>query len=706
MAGGISLYKLITSEFRDFLFVNTVPMMRTISHQIENVITVHRLPVDFYAGFQTFSAFLPQQARYEQLARAARRIYVLGLPDVPAPVIPGIEFVPLHPDDALAQEWFLVVNAPYFYSALLTRQLEGTDEASGGRRFEGIWTHDERTVSQAYLMMAQLMGHDYQPIQQRDYRRQNEYVVGISTNLVTRLERTALARARSQRLSTAMTSMAQAVASDRPYADLLDGIVTDLRGHFQARTVTLWQPAEDQEMELVAAAGLPANWRRAAYRRQPITETTLPAAQVLLGHGITSIAHTEQEGAPDPFDPAVRSIVAVPLQARGRLLGALQVTDHRPHAYDDEARAILGALGTQLALALGGVRPDEQGTPPLPARPDELSWAVLDSTLDGVIVLGPDKAIRYVNTAARHLLGLGQEPLGGQPVAALDRTEVAELIAGLDAEAGPHYREVASVRGRRLLLGVAPLHSESAAPAEVSAWVLVLRDLAEALGQGSALAPVATDLMARIEAVSQLVSMLPTLGDLSLPQSQAVIQIDRLTGEMGAMIGQLVVIEQAEAGVGLREPLVLKTLVQEVMAHFTDIALDKSIDLREELPSDLPPLVADRAQVRQAVASLLDNAVKYSPSGATVRLLARAEEGSLTFAVRDTGMGIWLKDMPFLFDRFYRVRSPQVQALPGNGLGLALVKAVAVGHGGHAWAESRVGRGSTFFLKLPLAQPE
>ncbi|MEM7033795.1 MAG: DICT sensory domain-containing protein [Chloroflexota bacterium] len=138
MSNKTSLFNLISTEFTGLLSVNTVDVMNIISHQIEDTVINHKLPVDFFAGFQRYSFLNRQRARYERLARIARRVFVFGIPDDKTPDIPGIEYIPLDASDSLAQEWFLVINTPNFYTALMTREVEGRDVITGGRRFEGF----------------------------------------------------------------------------------------------------------------------------------------------------------------------------------------------------------------------------------------------------------------------------------------------------------------------------------------------------------------------------------------------------------------------------------------------------------------------------------------------------------------------------------------------------------------------------------------
>jgi signal transduction histidine kinase len=104
------------------------------------------------------------------------------------------------------------------------------------------------------------------------------------------------------------------------------------------------------------------------------------------------------------------------------------------------------------------------------------------------------------------------------------------------------------------------------------------------------------------------------------------------------------------------------------------------------------------------VYNLVENAIKYTPKGGEVVVNLLSTPETLTFAIKDSGIGIPQDDMKRLFEKFYRGTNREALAQRGTGLGLAIVKSIAERHGGKVWVESVLGKGSTFFLLIPLTQ--
>lgn len=175
-------------------------------------------------------------------------------------------------------------------------------------------------------------------------------------------------------------------------------------------------------------------------------------------------------------------------------------------------------------------------------------------------------------------------------------------------------------------------------------------------------------------------------------QADVRAQIDELT----TLIGDLVELAREDAPQVIHEPVDLHEVVERSLDRARRRASNVTFDVQ------LQPwtLLGDSSALERAVLNLLDNAVKFSPSGSAVRLhLRQVGDGSAVVEVADAGPGIADADLPHVFERFYR--SSEARTLPGSGLGLAIVKQVAQRHGGTATAGRAPEGGALFTLRLP-----
>jgi two-component system, NarL family, response regulator NreC len=129
-------------------------------------------------------------------------------------------------------------------------------------------------------------------------------------------------------------------------------------------------------------------------------------------------------------------------------------------------------------------------------------------------------------------------------------------------------------------------------------------------------------------------------------------------------------------------------------------AAARDLRLEGSGPPDLPPVRVDAYRIRQVFSNLIENAIKVTPRGGSVRLTAHAGGDEIVFSVRDTGPGISQDQLPKLFERFWQARRDD---RTGAGLGLAIARGIVEAHGGRIWAESEPGAGSTFSFSLPTA---
>jgi len=167
------------------------------------------------------------------------------------------------------------------------------------------------------------------------------------------------------------------------------------------------------------------------------------------------------------------------------------------------------------------------------------------------------------------------------------------------------------------------------------------------------------------------------------------------------MLNTLMDISEAETGaMKLRlEAVNLSALMEDTVELYRYTAEDKEITLRVNSPNDLF-LTVDRNRMRQVLANLLDNAIKYTPSGGRIELEAFRQEQQAVLHIKDTGIGISPEETPRIWDRLYR--ADQSRSQRGLGLGLSLVKAVVQAHQGRIEVCSQPGVGSLFTLYLPI----
>jgi signal transduction histidine kinase len=193
---------------------------------------------------------------------------------------------------------------------------------------------------------------------------------------------------------------------------------------------------------------------------------------------------------------------------------------------------------------------------------------------------------------------------------------------------------------------------------------------------------------------------------LQLPENESGVMQDALADcveESEQILHMLnALMDLAEAGTGSlrleREETNLHELADEVIELYSLVAEERRIELKNELPRDLS-VSADRIRLRQCVANLIDNALKYSPEESIVTLTGLAEDKTVALSVQDHGQGIAQEDLPRIWDRLYRAE--QSRTTPGLGLGLSLVRAIIEAHGGTIDVASEPGQGSTFTLRLP-----
>jgi two-component system, OmpR family, phosphate regulon sensor histidine kinase PhoR len=334
------------------------------------------------------------------------------------------------------------------------------------------------------------------------------------------------------------------------------------------------------------------------------------------------------------------------------------------------------------------------------------SSAILGSMVEGVAVVAGDERILYCNWAFEQILELPEGSSQGKKlVEALRQADLVALVrqALSGSEEVTGEVEVGTVRRRNFSVTVAPVRA-----ADANGAVLVLHDITELRRlervRRDFVANVSHEFKTPLTAIQGFAETL--LGgalDDKANRKRFVEIIREHARRLARLTDDMLKLSRIEAGrleLELR-PIRVETLVNGCLETTRPRAESKGLQLHIQLPSGLPPIHGDVAQLGEVLQNLLDNAVQYTPSGGGITVEARQNGHEIIFTVADTGIGVPESDLERIFERFYRVDAARSREAGGTGLGLAIARHIVEAHGGRIWVESAVGQGSRFHFSVP-----
>ena len=401
----------------------------------------------------------------------------------------------------------------------------------------------------------------------------------------------------------------------------------------------------------------------------------------------------------------VRRDWILPCRELEQLVGAL-TAERMPRTFliggSARVRSLALAL-EQLALREGALR--------LRVQEGEFGvQAIVGALADGLVVADGHRKIRLMNRAFREAFGVDPQTSDGTLLeivrdAAVERL-LGEALAGGETRRGGITLQGPAGAERHLEVVAEPIKDEGQT---VSGAVILFRDISE-LRQTEAMR---RDFIANVShelrtPLSILRGYLETLLENPKQPPAELLRIfevmERHSNRLNLLVDDVLSLARLEgSGVALDLTTVRPaTFLRDIMRDWEKKFAAKNLQTEVDVSDDLPPLRADEGRLQEIVYNLLDNAVKYSRPGG--RIIVRAERigDTISLIVSDDGVGIPARDLPRIFERFYRADKARHRDLGGTGLGLSIVKHIAQLHGGTVEAESELGRGTTVRVHLPM----
>ena len=410
----------------------------------------------------------------------------------------------------------------------------------------------------------------------------------------------------------------------------------------------------------------------------------------------SGIALTNDEPIPAPC------LIVMTLNSQDRFQGILWVAYNQANSVGTAERNLLRTLSGQASILVENARlfaTAEGGRRRLAA--------VLASTSEAVIVTDQTDRILLINRALEQIFNVKANKVIGRPITqVIDHSTLVQALTGEDKHS--RHLEIPTSDGRTYYTSISTIYNNDG---QMLGRVAVLHDVTHFKEidemKSDFVSTVSHDLRSPLTFMRGYATMLPMAGDFNDKQEDYTSKILRGIDQMSKLVDDLLDLGRLESGNEMPKVTVrVDSLLREVVHEHGQHAQSNGIALQMELEPDMPTIKGDPALLRQAVANLVVNGIKYAPDSGPMYLRAERQNGEIVISVADNGPGIPQQEQMRLFEKFYRAQQRGTENVKGSGLGLAIVKSVVERHGGRVWCRSQTGQGSTFYLSLPVAEEQ
>ena len=339
--------------------------------------------------------------------------------------------------------------------------------------------------------------------------------------------------------------------------------------------------------------------------------------------------------------------------------------------------------------------------------------AMLEQMDEGVLIIGPEYRIRFINQSMIKSFGDGIGCLCYEYLHGFDSPNEGVCRLPKVMDGGTERWECSFPDGRTYEVVASPFVDSDGTPCQLATF----RDITQRKQvelelielnrlKSELLSNVSHELRSPLTSIKGIVSGLlqREVEWESETREMLLVGIGEETDRLASLVTNLLNMSKLEAGVWRpdKERRYISDVIDETLAQQRWLHKDHSFETAVQ--PGLPAVYVDYNQIKQVLLNLLENAVAYSEEGTKIAVAARAAEGEVEVSVSDQGVGIPSEDMDEIFEKFHR--GSQARLKPGGtGLGLAISQALVHDHDGRIWVESEMGRGSTFYFTLPVAQP-